>query len=334
MAKGDKFLQLTNYFKVCSEERISLTFDEIEQILGFSLSPSAYNYEAYWYLSKTHNLPVTWISQGYKLENLNLIGQEVSFIKSNIENISVYNIEKFNKKVEKVKVNMEYKISGKYAIENIKKYYNVISKDKNGRYKSWEHCFKYFNENKNKGGDENIVEVLCLHLAFYLASWGMYRGSSFLLQKDYKVHHEAVLEILKEKYKPLWNIKCSDLIDRENLELIFEAKKELKDIYINNRKNIDDHKEVSDILITKILMGTFGCVPAYDRFFVKGIKTYKVAGSIFNEKSIDNLAKFYIANYEQFEKCRQEISRNGVEYSQMKLLDMCFWQIGYDKSNE
>lgn len=329
MGKGDKFLELTNYFKACSKERIYLTFNDIEQILGFSLSPSAYNYIAYWHLSKTHTFPNAWISEGYKLDSLDLKEKTVSFVKVNKESISIDYSEEF-----KNKEYLEETISIEFAIENIKKYYHVLAKDRNGRYKSWEHCFKYFNENKHRGLDENIVDVLCLHLAFYLASWGMYRGSSFLLQKDYKVHLEAVLEILKSKYQPLWNVKCKDLIDTETISLIFEVAKNLKNIYIDKRKNIDGHEDVSDILITKILMGTFGCVPAYDRFFVSGIKTYKLASGIFNEKSIVNLAKFYISNYECFEKCRAEVSRNGVEYPQMKLLDMCFWQVGFDNSDE
>lgn len=334
MRKRGKFLELTNYFKTSSEERITLTTDEIEYILGFALSPSAYNHESYWHLSQTHTFPISWISEGYRLEKLDLKRRIVSFVKDNIEDISIGHSKRPYIKEDKSITDKMYEISSEYAVENIKRYYYVLSNDKNGRYKSWEHCFKYFNQNKDKRYNENIVDLLCLHLSFYLASWGMYRGSSFLLQKDYKVHHEAVLEILKEKYKSLWNVNCSDLIDGENINLIFEVTRNLKDIYIDNRKNIDGHKNVSNILITKILMGTFGCVPAYDRFFVSGIKTYQVASSNFNKKSVADLAKFYKANYEYFQKFREEISKNGVEYPEMKLIDMCFWQIGYDKSDE
>lgn len=215
------------------------------------------------------------------------------------------------------------------AVENIQKFYKVIDKeDINGRYKSWEHCYKYFNENRYN--NESNVDVLCLQLAFYLASWGMYRGSSFLMQKDYKVHRNAVLEILKVKYKPLWNVKCKELLNKGTMDLLMEVTRELENIYIKIRKNIDERKDVSSILITKILMGTFGCVPAYDRFFMTGIKNYKVARGVYNEKSIVELSNFYINNNELLEKCRINISSNGLEYPQMKLIDMCFWQVGYD----
>ncbi len=70
--------------------------------------------------------------------------------------------------------------------KRILSFHHQLQSDNNHRYKSWEHCFKYFSQGKL---DEDIA---CLHLAFYLASWGMYRGSSFLLWKDYLVHREVV----------------------------------------------------------------------------------------------------------------------------------------------
>lgn len=335
MGSGEKFLELENYFRSCTEGRMSLTFDEMERILKFPLCPSAYNFEAYWYLGKTHTFPYAWINGGYKLDSLDLKGKKASFIKNN-ENEANMKFESITKPTvnRNVKENAKTKIKIDFVTEKINKYNEEINTVINARYKSWEHCYKYFKENKDKSFDESVIDTLCLHLAFYLASWGMYRGSSFLLQKDYKVHHEAVLEILKEKYKPLWNIKCADILKNDNLDLIFMITDELKTIYVKKREDIDKRINVSDILITKILMGTFGCVPAYDRFFISGLKEYKVASGNYNKKSIINLAEYYIEQNETFEKCRKEVSPDELDYPQMKLIDMCFWQIGYDKSDE
>ena len=44
---------------------------------------------------------------------------------------------------------------------------------------------------------EEKIDFLSLHLGFYLASWGMMRGSTELLDKDYKIHIPAVKVILK-----------------------------------------------------------------------------------------------------------------------------------------
>lgn len=331
--RGYKFSKLSKYLSECSEEMITLTFEQIESILEFKLVKSAYKHRQYWSKSETHTFPKSWMNVGYKLYSVDLKEKICSFRKEKGDGDLLSSNEIIETYKGETKSSTQL-LNVDFAINNINKYYYYISNDVNCRYKSWEHCFKNFNKRKNKRGDESVVDMLSLHLAFYLASWGMYRGSSFVLQKDYKVHEEAVLEILNEKYEPLWNIKCEEILREENLNLIIEVANNLKDIYINKRKNIDGRKNVSDILITKILMGTFGCVPAYDRFFKEGIKIYNVSKGTFNKNSIKNLAQFYQNNYEKFEIIRKGILKKGVDYPQMKLVDMCFWQIGYDKSDK
>ena len=166
----------------------------------------------------------------------------------------------------------------------------------------------------------------------------MYRGSSFLLQKDYKVHAAAIRELMKEKYLCLWAIKCKKyLIEKDSLKLLFELSNALEKIYhfIRISANLSIKREipsnaVSEVLITKILMGTLGCVPAYDRYYNAGVRRYGVASGIFNPKSISELSRFYVENEMFFEDWRESISQGGIEYPQMKILDMCFWQTGYN----
>ena len=88
--------------------------------------------------------------------------------------------------------------------------------------------------------------------------------------------------------------------------------------------------EISDTLITKVLMGTMGCVPAYDRYFIEGIKKYKVASGKFNIRSILQLVHYYNDNYDMFEEARSQMNIFGMKYPQMKVIDMCFWQVGFD----
>jgi len=172
-----------------------------------------------------------------------------------------------------------------------------------------------------------------LHLAFYLASWGMYRGSSFLLQKDYKVHKKAVEELMKRKYNPLLGISCVKLIDKKNqlvLQTLIDA---LRKIYNDIRINVKGSNlknAISDTLITKILMGTLGCVPAYDRYFIDGIRKQGVSTGTFNFRSLEQLVEFYSSNKQIFENERKKMKIEELDYPQMKIIDMIFWQIGYD----
>ena len=230
-----------------------------------------------------------------------------------------------------------------YATEIInsgKQYFKLLKSDDNGRYKSWEHCYSAFAGHKGKKLTEDNIDFLCLNLSFFLASWGMYRASSFLLQKDYRVHVTAIKEIMRDKYKGLWAIKCETYLkDDEILETLFSLTRTLKDIYMPIRKSANEsvnkknpNQQISNTLITKILIGTLGCAPAYDRYFKDGVKEYGVASTLFNPKGIRNLSEFYVAN-KNFEKWRPTITYNGMEYPQMKVLDMCFWQIGYNLDN-
>lgn len=216
-------------------------------------------------------------------------------------------------------------------LESSVKFYDTLKKDENGRYRSWEHCYSNFiNARDNKNAE---LDYLSLQLAFYLASWGMYRGSSFLLQKDYKIHIPVVKELLKEEYDPLAGIDCVELKREENQRLLENINAFLDEYYSNIRdevKNIKVRNQLSSTLITKILMGTLGCVPAYDRYFISGIKKQKVASGNYNMKSIIQLVDFYEKNIVELENIRKDMKVNGMAYPQMKILDMAFWQIGLD----
>jgi len=184
-------------------------------------------------------------------------------------------------------------------------------------------------------GQKNVdYDYLSLQLSFYLASWGMYRGSSFLLQKDYKVHIPAVKELLNEKYDNLAGIKCIDFRKESNQELFKKICEFLNEYYNKIREDVTGKEfknGISSTLITKILMGIFGCVPVYDRYFIAGIKKHKVAIGNFNINSIMQIIDFYEQNHEQLEDVRKSMKVGDMLYLQMKIIDMGFWQLGFEE---
>lgn len=102
-------------------------------------------------------------------------------------------------------------------------YYEAANEDINGRDCSWKHCYSEFCKARNERPcTDDKKDCLSLHLAFYLASWGMYRGSTFLLQKDYKIHRPVVDIIMETKYDPLNGITWGDLTNDEYLDLLFD----------------------------------------------------------------------------------------------------------------
>ena len=212
-------------------------------------------------------------------------------------------------------------------------FYDDARANENGRSRSWEHCYRVFRDARTDPSPD--YDYLSLHLAFYLASWGMYRGSCFILQKDYKVHTPIVEEILKPEYDCLFGVACADLRESEVQDRLEELNKYIAKHFRPIRNEVAGRavaSPVSPVLVTKILMGTLGCVPAYDRFFVDGIKKYKVTTQEYSPESVRKLAKFYEAHNDRLEEARRGMRTEDLIYPQMKLLDMGFWQVGFETS--
>ena len=212
-------------------------------------------------------------------------------------------------------------------------FYDDARANENGRSRSWEHCYRVFRDARTDPSPD--CDYLSLHLAFYLASWGMYRGSCFLLQKDYKVLSPIVEEILKPEYDCLFGLACAELRNDDVQAQLKKLYASIADDFHPIREEVKGYaveSSVSPVLITKILMGTLGCVPTYDRFFQDGAKYLGLEHNSYKENSLLELADIYEAHNDRLEEARRGMRVGDLIYPQMKLLDMGFWQIGFEKS--
>jgi hypothetical protein len=212
-------------------------------------------------------------------------------------------------------------MSRKYEFPDkfLKDFKNQINEDPHHRVLSWEDCYNYFH---SKNFDE---ELACLHLTAYLVSWGMYRGSTFLIHKNYHVHKAVVSEL--KKHHDLKNLGLKDIA--ANIDRINHLVALIKDHYGTtnvNRKHKDGPKEVelkaSDMLATKILHGTLGCVPAYDKYFKSGLER---KGLPENFNNLNELIKSILPFEHQTKKFEKIV---GKKYPVMRLVDMYFWNVG------
>lgn len=211
-------------------------------------------------------------------------------------------------------------------------FYDDARATENGRSRSWEHCYRVFRDARTDPSPD--YDYLSLHLAFYLASWGMYRGSCFIFQKDYKVHTPIVEKVLKPEYDCLFGLACTDLRNSDVRAQLMELSADIADYFDPIREEVKGRVveyPVSPVLITKILMGTLGCVPAYDRFFEEGAKYLGLEKKSYNKDSLLELADFYEAHNDRLEEARRGMRTDDLIYPQMKLLDMGFWQIGFER---
>ena len=82
----DKFSRLKQYLEDCGKSELTLTFAEIEEIIGCSLRKSAYNYSAYWNLSPTYTMPNTILAAGYKIVAVDVLSKTISL---RLENLTI-----------------------------------------------------------------------------------------------------------------------------------------------------------------------------------------------------------------------------------------------------
>jgi len=218
--------------------------------------------------------------------------------------------------------------------EQVLAFYERLVSDPHHRYRSWEHCFAHF-RNRVAFTSPEQIDTAALHLAFYLASWGMYRGSSALLWKDYRIHYPAISKLLDPEFVALWDLDLDDATDDSSTaELIVSLSTEVKAIYRRQITMIDgtprDFKP-SDTLITKILLGTVGCTPACDRYFILGFRQAGLRYSRFSTSFLGDVFRFCREHRDAFTETRDIIAqRSDTRYPLMKLVDMYFWKLGFD----
>lgn len=332
IGKGAKYIGLTTYLRECGQDRVTFTFEEIAN-LGAKLPPSAYKWQALWSNGSQGSLSFGWLKAGYLVSSISLDQEIVEFIydPSGVVRYLEAGNARGNHKPPTVVTNEDIGYYTQRAME----YFETMKNDMNSRFRSWEHCYFFFSNNR-RSPNEQTLDLLSLHLAWYLASWGMLRGRAFLLQKDYKVHLPIVKLLTSERISRLYCLSIEDLCREETAKEIMTLSDEIVALY-EKETRLDESSEgniASETLVSKIILGTIGCVPAYDRYFKQALRNSGIAVGAFSQQSLLQLAEFYHANKDEFEICRKEISASGVEYPPMKVVDMCFWQVGFNSEND
>ncbi len=188
------------------------------------------------------------------------------------------------------------------------------------RYCSFDYCFNYFRSFHDAGtadllGDAEHLEVSCLQLGFYLASWGMFRGKAELLTHSVK-RLAPVIDVISGAPRALWEIDADDY-GTDAKALLVEAARRFREALPGGQ---------SQTLVTKTMLGVFGCVPAFDRFFRVGFGT-----SRFGPKALEGIERYYRENAESIDRYRvptldfatgRPTSRT---YTAAKVIDMVFF---------
>lgn len=205
------------------------------------------------------------------------------------------------------------------AIEaNLRKY--LGARGPTHRYASFDYCFNFFQERREEGDTGYLatgqeLQLACLHLGFYLASWGMYRGSTVLLQRS-AAHLKPVIEAIASTPAAAWSIDA-DGYTRGTCRLLLDTASRIRAAIPAG---------ATDTLVTKIMLGVFGSVPAYDTNFRRGFGT-----AIPSESSLMRIGQFYRENQEVIERFRvptldfHSAAETDRRYPRAKVIDMIFF---------
>lgn len=184
---------------------------------------------------------------------------------------------------------------------------------------SYDHCFNYFQDFFERGHIKDVanaenLQLSCLHLGFYLASWGMFRGKAALLQ-----HSSAalvpVVELISKAPEIVWTLDVEDY-DEKSIQEILKFRDMLAETVPGGN---------SDTLTSKIMLGVFGCVPAFDRYFRKGSGLTGL-----RKQALLEIREYYRAHKDVLESCRRntlDFQGRALErrYTQAKVVDMVFF---------
>lgn len=83
-ARGEavyKYDRLGEYLRGRNADRVTLTFDDIADIIGDELPESARRYAAWWANDPKHSQAKAWLDEDYKTEALSLAEERVTFVR-------------------------------------------------------------------------------------------------------------------------------------------------------------------------------------------------------------------------------------------------------------
>jgi hypothetical protein len=202
----------------------------------------------------------------------------------------------------------------------------LVGRGPSARYASFDYCFNYFQEMRDSGEPERLADddhllLSCLQLGFYLASWGMMRGSGDLLQRSVR-ELVPVVELIAAEPSATWDLDAHSYADDADGVLA-----------VGHRVRRAFTISASDILVTKTMLGVFGCVPAFDRYFRLGFGCQTLC-----KGALTRIGKFYEDNQAKIggqRICTLDFA-TGLDterrYSKAKIIDMIFFQAGLGAS--
>lgn len=190
------------------------------------------------------------------------------------------------------------------AVESFLRSTTRQTPDEYGRERSWDFCFNYFQSNPEPTRN---IELSCLQLGYYLASWGMLRGSSYLFRQTNARHYRGTIDVIERYNFQMREIDADLFGEPDAQEVIFAAYAALREALLPQGGS---HRT----LVSKVMMGTWGVLPSFDTYFVNGFQSLAETEretAAFNgvgRRSLTLLGEFYAQNRTEIDSLAQRFT--------------------------
>jgi hypothetical protein len=201
------------------------------------------------------------------------------------------------------------------------------------RYQAWEFLWEYLHDNGSfrEAAAPDKIEQTALHLGFFLANWGMLRGSSNLPNTNLAFFVDFVRHLDGNVPHAFWGLEFDEFrTEPAKAGMLFE-----KTVKVITGFEGGDAARVSwtETLITKILLGIWGQCPAIDSYYKIGFRLYTREqglrlGPACNGRYLTRLAE--LAFKHSWSLAGFSSHRKGLAYPPGKVLDMAFFNYGVE----
>jgi hypothetical protein len=190
---------------------------------------------------------------------------------------------------------------------------------------SWDHCYAFFHRLPQSPSAAQIDEA-ALQLAFYLASYGMYRGSTVLLQKDYKF----LIPVIQKLRSPgLSTGRPSNSVAVACEPAAAEAAWVNLGILETFLRQIGIDQTSIGILSTKIMLGTWATVPAFDTSLKAALRAAEIGKATYSKRNFLTVFAYLHKNAPAFQAQVDRFHTEGfAHYPAMRVIDALLWHQG------
>ena len=212
----------------------------------------------------------------------------------------------------------------------------------NGRYRAYDLCRDAFEKYFER--ELNDDKVMALHLYSFLSSWGMTTRNQYLMSKNFTCL-ENVVRRLKEHYNDWSHFShgfCPVANNSEIREGYINVILDMKKVILNALQPSETGKDVTildipdmtNVLICKIIMVSYGCIAAFDSYIREEWHSLGYPRIDPNKDWLDRnllimIYDFVATNKDRFLELKKQANDDyHTDYSVFKIMDMVLWSYG------